>query len=222
VVVLVPAQAEVDLGTTERCLFDLLEARIDGAVGFHGRDEDVEDPEEDKDGGGDCLGSLGASQFATNGRMPPEHQEKDCQPRFDHEDGDRKTQTSRLDLEIVSHSCMVNGCHGPCDADAEEDIDGVGSGHVSHGGIGSLVLNGGRFRGKSVRNRSPEGYKSDSVDGVLEVDETSEMTGDITNDSRAGTDEDDGDDKRDIPVVETCWGNEAKMSFHGRVRKCVM
>jgi len=28
---------------------DLLESRLDGSIGFHGADEHVEDPEEDKD-----------------------------------------------------------------------------------------------------------------------------------------------------------------------------
>ena len=45
---------------------------------------------------------------------------------------------------------MVDGCHGPGDADAEEDVDGVGAGHVTHGVVRGLVLDSGGLGGEGI------------------------------------------------------------------------
>ena len=45
---------------------------------------------------------------------------------------------------------MVDGGDGPRDTDAEEDVDGVGAGDVSDGGVGGVVLDGGHLTGEGV------------------------------------------------------------------------
>ena len=45
---------------------------------------------------------------------------------------------------------MVDGRDAPGDADAEEDVDAVGAGDVSDGGVCVPVLNGGHLTGERV------------------------------------------------------------------------
>ena len=52
--------------------------------------------------------------------------------------------------EFAAVGGPVDGGHGPGDADAEEDVDGVGAGDVAHGGVGRLVLDGGSLGGERV------------------------------------------------------------------------
>ena len=51
---------------------------------------------------------------------------------------------------------MVDGGDGPRDADAEEDVDGVGTGDVADGGVGGLVLDGGHLGGEGVCGRDAQ------------------------------------------------------------------
>ena len=45
---------------------------------------------------------------------------------------------------------MVDGGDAPGETDTEENVDGVRSGHVSDGGIGGFVVDGGYFTGKGI------------------------------------------------------------------------
>ena len=45
---------------------------------------------------------------------------------------------------------LVDGGHGPGDADAQEDVDGVASRHVADRRVGVLVLSGGHFTGEHI------------------------------------------------------------------------
>lgn len=48
---------------------------------------------------------------------------------------------------------MVNGRDAPCDADPQEDVHRVASGHVSHACVGVLVLAGGHLARERVCNK---------------------------------------------------------------------
>ena len=54
-----------------------LEAGVEDLVCLHGGDEDVGDPEEDEDAGGDRLDALGAAQLAAHRRAAPGQQDED-------------------------------------------------------------------------------------------------------------------------------------------------
>jgi hypothetical protein len=44
----------------------------------------------------------------------------------------------------------VNGCHRPRDADAQENVDGVGTGDVADRVVGGFVSDGGHLTGKGI------------------------------------------------------------------------
>lgn len=54
-----------------------LKSWVDGAIGLHGGDEDVEDPEKDEDGRWDGFDEFGTTQLASHGRMSPRQQDQD-------------------------------------------------------------------------------------------------------------------------------------------------
>ena len=51
---------------------------------------------------------------------------------------------------VSAAGLVVDGGDGPGDADAEEDVDGVGAGHVTHGVVRGLVLDSGGLGGEGV------------------------------------------------------------------------
>lgn len=53
-------------------------------------------------------------------------------------------------MELLSLQGPVDGGHGPGQADAQEDVDGVAARDVANGGICVHVLDGGCFAGKRV------------------------------------------------------------------------
>ena len=57
---------------------------------------------------------------------------------------------ARFDLEVESLGLPVDGGDGPGDADAEEDVDGVGARHVAHRVVRGLVTDGGHLGGEGV------------------------------------------------------------------------
>ena len=57
---------------------------------------------------------------------------------------------ARLDLEVHSLRLPVDGGDGPGDADAQEDVDGVGARHVAHRVVRAVVANGRHLGGEGV------------------------------------------------------------------------
>ena len=49
---------------------------------------------------------------------------------------------------------MVDSSNAPRDADTQEDINRVTSGHITNAGVGVLVLAGGHFTRERVCNKS--------------------------------------------------------------------
>lgn len=52
--------------------------------------------------------------------------------------------------ELLAVPRLVDGSHGPGDADSEEDVDGVTSRHVADRSVGVLILSGGHFAGEHI------------------------------------------------------------------------
>ena len=57
---------------------------------------------------------------------------------------------ARLDQELFSLGGPVDGGHGPCDTDAQEDVDGVGASDVADRVVSMVVLDGSHLGGESV------------------------------------------------------------------------
>ena len=55
-----------------------------------------------------------------------------------------------------------------------------------------------------TRNASSKGNKCNGIDAVFEVDETAEMSSDISNDGGTGPDEYERYDERDIAIGHSC------------------
>lgn len=68
----------------------------------------------------------------------------------DGEEGDGEGQRACRHVELLSLHGPVDGGHGPGQANAQEDIDGVAACDVANGGICIHVLDGGSFAGKRI------------------------------------------------------------------------
>ena len=64
--------------------------------------------------------------------------------------GDAMHSLSRKYFEVVALNVVEDGSDGPGDADAEEDVDGVGAGDVTDGGVSVGVLLGSHLGGEGV------------------------------------------------------------------------
>lgn len=189
-------------------------------VGLHRGDCNVEDPEEDEAARGDGLPEFGSTKFPTDGRMPPQEKDENGEESFNAENGDGEAETADWDLEyacFAASALVVDGGHTPSDTDTEEDVDGVGASNVAHRGVSGFILDSCGLGGKGIGDRSSKCDKSDGIDGVLEVDEASEMTSDVTDDSRAETNHEDRDDECWVAFVDGSWWDQSKEEFE---REC--
>jgi hypothetical protein len=56
------------------------------------------------------------------------------------------------------------------------------------------------FFGSCTRNRGSKSHKGDGIDGILKENEAAQVASNITNDSSAETNENDGNDETGIPI----------------------
>jgi len=73
-----------------------------------------------------------------------------------------------------------------------------------------VVLDSSHFTGESVRNRGAKSNKSNGIDGVLKENEAAQVSGDVTNDSRAHTDHGNGNHEAGVAVANACRWNESE------------
>lgn len=180
-----------------------LETGVDDFVGLQSGNEHVEDPEENKDGGSDGLDRFGTAQLAAHWRITSEHQNDDSQQSLNTEDRHGESQAAHRDIKGIALRFVVDGSHGPCDTNTQEHVHSVWASHITNRGISGLVLNGSDFTGKGVRNRGSEGDESNSVDGILQVDEAAQVTGDITDNSGTGTNEDQRNNEAGVSIANS-------------------
>jgi len=118
------------------------------AVLLKGRKNDVEEPEAEEAISGDFLTRRRTAQLtAGNLGATADDEEDDGDDGEDTEDGETESERSWRDGEssFGFDGPVVNRGHGPCNTDSEEDVDTVGSGHVSDRRISVLILDGGDF-----------------------------------------------------------------------------
>ena len=60
---------------------------------------------------------------------------------------------ARLHFKLIAVQGVVNGCDAPCNADPQEDVHRVTSGHVPNASVGVLVLAGGHLARERVCNK---------------------------------------------------------------------
>lgn len=120
-------------------------------VGLQRSQQDVNQPQRDEHQRRYQLASPRPAQLAAgHARPPPVQQREDAHHGEDGEEGDGEGQVSRVHLERLALGAPGDGGDGPRHADTQEDVDGVGAGHVADGGVRVLVLDGGDFAGKCV------------------------------------------------------------------------
>ena len=121
------------------------------AVGLQRSQQDVQEPDRDKEEAGDELGGPWSPQLPPGHAGPPAvHEHHHAHQRHDGEQGDGEGQRARIHVESLALCPPVDGGDGPRHADAQEDVDGVAAGHVADGGVGVLVLDGGDLAGEGV------------------------------------------------------------------------
>jgi len=131
-------------------VISFLESWLNHTISFHGGDHDIEDPEEDEESWWNCLEEFGAAELSTNSRMSPGQEDQDGAGGLDTEHRHGESQASNGNNKLFSLSLPVDGSHGPCDTNAQEDIDSVRASNISNGVICSVVLNSGGLGGESI------------------------------------------------------------------------
>lgn len=135
----------VSVRVEQRCL-----ETLDNVVGFQAGHEDVEEPESYEEHHGGRLVLHGPAEFPADSAAAPEHEHRAADEGAGTEEGDREGEVSRLHAERAVSVGVVEGSHGPREADAQEDVDGVAAGHVADRGVGVFVVLGCHFAGKGV------------------------------------------------------------------------
>jgi len=154
--------------------------------------------------------------------MSSGHKDKDGKTGLNTENGNGEAQASDWDIECQSLRLPVDGGQRPGDTNTQEHVHGVGSSHVSDGVIGGFVLNSGGLGGEGIRHRGSQSDEGDGVDAILEIDEATEMTGDVSNDGGTDTNGSDGDDEGGVSVEDSGWWDDSEEEFPWKVRKCMM
>lgn len=131
------------------------------AVGLQRGEQNVQQPQADKQHGGQYLGSPRTSQLAADRRSPPVHQHPHADEGEDGEESDGEGQAPRVYLEVVALGVVVDGSHGPGHADAQEHVDRVAARHIADGCISILVLDGCHLTGKGVWGNGEKGRRTE-------------------------------------------------------------
>lgn len=126
---------------------------LDVAVGLQRGKEYVQEPQAHEE---PCRGQLAATwapQLPAQVGPPAVQEHADAHEREDGEEGDREGQRAGRHVELLSLQGPVDGGHGPGQADAQEDVDGVAARDIADGGIRVQILDGRGFAGKHVWKR---------------------------------------------------------------------
>lgn len=126
---------------------------LDETVSLQRGEDDVHEPQAEKEGGGEDLWDSWASQLTPDLRPTSVHEHSYGDEGKYGEECDRKGQCSRIHFEGFAFCCMVNGSYGPRNTNAQEDIDSIAPSDIPNGGVCILVLNCSDFTGKSICQR---------------------------------------------------------------------
>lgn len=120
------------------------------AVGLQGGEEDVHQPQAEKQTSGQHFGDFGATKFPPDLRPAPVDEDSDANEGKDGEERDREGQCPWVHLELFSLEVVVDGSDGPGHTDAQEHIHGVAPSHIPNRSVCILILDGGYLTGKGV------------------------------------------------------------------------
>ena len=110
-------------------VFSRLEA-LYMTVGLQTGEEDVQEPEPEKEGRCSQSVSPGPAQFSSDVGPAPVKQHRDGQEGEDGEESDGEGQRAGFHPERLPLHVPVDGGHRPGHADPQEDVDGVAAGHI--------------------------------------------------------------------------------------------
>merc|ERR1719336_755547 len=191
------------------------------AIGLKGRENNIEEPEEEKDGGGDVLehsvaAKLGALPvLAEDGQEPPGHDQADGDHRADDVDRHREGQSARLHLEAIGTGEMVTGSDDPGKTKAEEDVDGVAAGDVADRVVRVLLVHGRGLAGEGVREGGAQGHEGDRGHFVLQADQASKDAREVAHDDHNDPDEQERDEKAGEASEQSSWRDEGEDDLEG-------
>lgn len=123
---------------------------LDMAVGLKAGEEDVEEPQTQKEERSEQAWDPRAAQLSADRRPAAEQQHPHADEGKNSEEGDREGQRARIHVKALALDGPVNGRHGPGHTDAQKHVDCVAARDVSHGGVCILILSSGDFTGKCV------------------------------------------------------------------------
>lgn len=123
---------------------------LDVAVGLQRGEEYVEKPQAHKEPSCGQLAATRAAQLPAQVGPPAVQEHADAHEREDGEEGDGEGQRAGRHVKFLSLQGPVDGGHGPGQANAQEDVDGVAARDVADGGVCVHVLDGSRFAGKRI------------------------------------------------------------------------
>lgn len=126
---------------------------LDVTVSLQAGEEDVEEPQTQKEKRSEETRAPRAAQLSSDRRPAPEQQHPHTDEGKDSEERDGEGQRPGVHFKLLSLDGPINSRHGPRHPDAQKHVHCVAARHVSHRGVGVLILNGGDFTGKRVWER---------------------------------------------------------------------
>lgn len=120
------------------------------AVSLEWGEQDVDQPQADKEHGCEHFGSPRASQLSTDVGSAPVHERSHADEGEDGEECDWEGQAAWLHTKFTPFRLVVDGGDGPCHTDAQEHIHRIAARHVPDRRIGILVLDRSHFTGEGV------------------------------------------------------------------------
>lgn len=123
---------------------------LDDAIGLHGGEDDVHQPETEKQRCGQDFGSPRATKFPPDLGPAAVHEDGDTDEGKDGEKGDGERQRAGLHAEVLALCLVVYGSDGPGHSDAQKDVHSIAARHIADGGVSVLILGGCHFTSECV------------------------------------------------------------------------
>ena len=123
---------------------------LDDTVGLESREGQIEKPEAEEEERGENSQLERTAKLAAHRWQTSQHHHQDGYECKRAEKCDGEGQASWHDNELCAIVGVVNGCRHPCQADAEENVDGVRASYVSDRTVGVLILYGSYFAGERI------------------------------------------------------------------------
>lgn len=123
---------------------------LDMAVGLKAGEEDVEEPQTQKEERSEQTRDTRAAQLSADRRPAPEQQHPHADEGKNSEEGDGEGQRAGIHVKAFALDGPVHRRHRPGHADPQKHVDCVAARDVSDGGICILILSSSDFTGECV------------------------------------------------------------------------